>query len=110
MEPYADADQAACLTTCTRPTSCTSGLLQVRQMSRVNLSHPDRVLYPDDGITKGDLFRYYERVASVLVPPSPKFQEKLAIEPSGSAEPVLLKATAAPAVPVYGPLMVAVGV
>src|SRR5436190_2818118 len=34
----------------------------------VNLSSADRVLYPDDGITKGDLFSYYERVAPVLVP------------------------------------------
>jgi len=34
----------------------------------VELSNPDRVLYPDDGITKGDLFAYYERVAPVLVP------------------------------------------
>jgi bifunctional non-homologous end joining protein LigD len=37
-------------------------------MHEVALSHGDRVLYPDDGITKGDLFRYYERVAPVLVP------------------------------------------
>ena len=34
----------------------------------VNLSSPDRVLFPEDGITKGDLFSYYERVAPVLVP------------------------------------------
>ena len=34
----------------------------------VNLTSPDRVLYPDDGITKGDLFDYYGNVASVLVP------------------------------------------
>jgi bifunctional non-homologous end joining protein LigD len=34
----------------------------------VRLSSADRVLYPDDGITKGDLFAYYERVAPVLVP------------------------------------------
>jgi bifunctional non-homologous end joining protein LigD len=34
----------------------------------VNLTSPDRVLYPDDGITKGDLFDYYGKVASVLVP------------------------------------------
>jgi bifunctional non-homologous end joining protein LigD len=34
----------------------------------VNLTSPDRVLYPDDGITKGDLFAYYERVGSTLVP------------------------------------------
>jgi bifunctional non-homologous end joining protein LigD len=37
-------------------------------MPEVRLSSPDRVLYPEDGITKGDLFSYYERVAPVLVP------------------------------------------
>jgi bifunctional non-homologous end joining protein LigD len=35
---------------------------------KVELSSADRVLFPDDGITKGDLFAYYERVAPVLVP------------------------------------------
>jgi bifunctional non-homologous end joining protein LigD len=34
----------------------------------VNLTSPDRVLYPDDGITKGDVFAYYEQVAPTLVP------------------------------------------
>src|SRR5436309_9508211 len=34
----------------------------------VHLSSADRVLFPDDGITKGDLFAYYGRVADVLVP------------------------------------------
>src|SRR5206468_6704874 len=34
----------------------------------VNLSSPDRVLYPEDGITKGDLFAYYEQVGPTLVP------------------------------------------
>ena len=34
----------------------------------VNLSSPDRVLYPDDGITKGDLFEYYRAVGPTLVP------------------------------------------
>ena len=34
----------------------------------VKLSSPDRVLFPDDGITKGDVFAYYERVADTLVP------------------------------------------
>ena len=34
----------------------------------VNLSSPDRVLFPVDGITKGDLFEYYRRVAPTLVP------------------------------------------
>ena len=34
----------------------------------VTLSSPDRVLFPEDGITKGDLFEYYRKVGSVLVP------------------------------------------
>jgi bifunctional non-homologous end joining protein LigD len=34
----------------------------------VNLSSADRVLFPEDGITKGDLFDYYGRIAPVLVP------------------------------------------
>ena len=35
---------------------------------KVELSSADRVLFPDDGIMKGDLFAYYEHVAPVLVP------------------------------------------
>jgi bifunctional non-homologous end joining protein LigD len=34
----------------------------------VNLTSPERVLYPDDGITKGDVFAYYDRVGATLVP------------------------------------------
>jgi bifunctional non-homologous end joining protein LigD len=33
----------------------------------VRLTSAERVLFPDDGITKGDLFAYYEAVADVLV-------------------------------------------
>ena len=36
--------------------------------SRVRLSSGDRVLFPDDGVTKGDVFAYYDAVADVLVP------------------------------------------
>jgi bifunctional non-homologous end joining protein LigD len=34
----------------------------------VNLSSADRVLFPEDGITKGDLFSYYEQVAPAILP------------------------------------------
>jgi bifunctional non-homologous end joining protein LigD len=34
----------------------------------VEITHPDRVLFPADGITKGDLVDYYEAVADVMVP------------------------------------------
>src|SRR3954466_7362399 len=37
-------------------------------MPEVKLSSADRVLFPEDGITKGDLFSYYEQVAPVIVP------------------------------------------
>ena len=33
----------------------------------VAITHPDKVLFPDDGITKGEVAAYYESVASVLV-------------------------------------------
>src|SRR5438552_3603045 len=41
----------------------------VRKGNReVRLSSADRVLFPDDGITKGDLFAYYRQVAPMLLP------------------------------------------
>jgi bifunctional non-homologous end joining protein LigD len=36
--------------------------------AEVKLSSADRVLFPDDGITKGDLFSYYDAVADTIVP------------------------------------------
>jgi bifunctional non-homologous end joining protein LigD len=41
----------------------------VRRGKRVlKLSNLDKVFYPDDGITKGDLLEYYRAVAPVLIP------------------------------------------
>jgi bifunctional non-homologous end joining protein LigD len=34
----------------------------------VEITHPDRVLFPDDGLTKADLAEYHHAVADVLVP------------------------------------------
>src|SRR5213082_2446098 len=34
----------------------------------VKITRPDKVLFPDDGITKGDLIDYYQRVAKWMVP------------------------------------------
>jgi bifunctional non-homologous end joining protein LigD len=34
----------------------------------VKLSSADRVLFPEDGVTKGDLFSYYDSVADAIVP------------------------------------------
>ena len=32
------------------------------------ITHPEKVLFPDDGITKGDLAEYYETLAPVILP------------------------------------------
>ena len=32
------------------------------------ITHPEKVLFPDDGITKGNLAAYYEMVADVMLP------------------------------------------
>ncbi len=34
----------------------------------VEVSHPEKILFPDDGITKGELVAYYKRIADVMVP------------------------------------------
>lgn len=37
-------------------------------MPAVEVSNPDKVLFPDEGITKGDLVGYYRRIAEVMLP------------------------------------------
>jgi len=32
------------------------------------ITHPEKVLFPDDGITKGELAQYYEAIAPLMVP------------------------------------------
>jgi len=38
------------------------------EIAGVRLTHPERVLYPDRGLTKRDLALYYERVAGLILP------------------------------------------
>ncbi len=51
-----------------------SGLLGVRigklraRRDEIVITHPEKVLFPDDGITKGDLAAYYETMAPVILP------------------------------------------
>jgi len=37
-------------------------------VTRVELTNQDKVYWPEDGFTKGDLIRFYDRIAPVLVP------------------------------------------
>ena len=32
------------------------------------ITHPEKVLFPDDGITKGELVEYYQRIAPTMLP------------------------------------------
>ena len=50
---------------------------------RAKLSHPDKLLFPDDGITKADLASYYERVAEWMVPHARERPLSLQIFPEG---------------------------
>ena len=40
----------------------------VQEGTRVKLTHPDKVLYPETGITKKELAGYYEAVAELIIP------------------------------------------
>src|SRR5437762_1775637 len=35
---------------------------------RIRLTHPERVLFPEDGVTKGDLVQYYVEIGDAIVP------------------------------------------
>jgi bifunctional non-homologous end joining protein LigD len=37
-------------------------------VTEVAITHPEKVMFPDDGITKGELAAYYELVAPVMLP------------------------------------------
>ena len=32
------------------------------------ITHPEKILFPDDGITKGELAAYYEGIAPIMIP------------------------------------------
>ena len=38
------------------------------EIAGIKLTHPDRILYPEQGITKLDLARYYEKIADSMLP------------------------------------------
>ena len=37
-------------------------------MDKVLITHPEKLLFPEDGITKGELASYYEAIAPVMIP------------------------------------------
>jgi bifunctional non-homologous end joining protein LigD len=53
----------------------------------VNVTHPDRVVFPDIGLTKGELVDYYRRIAPHAVPHLQGRPLTMQIFPKGAAEP-----------------------
>ena len=51
---------------------------------RVKLSNLDKVFWPDEGITKGDLLDYYRAVAPVILPHLRDARSRCAATPTGS--------------------------
>ena len=43
-------------------------VIETERAMDVTVSHPEKVLFPDSGITKGELCAYYEAVAPVMLP------------------------------------------
>ena len=56
-------------------------------MPRVELSHPDKVLFPDAGVTKAELAGYYEAVAETMLPHLRGRPLSLQVFPGGIARP-----------------------
>lgn len=54
--------------TAKKQTSKTSDKKRTRFKKEVKLTHPDKVYFPDSGITKADVVDYYQSIASYILP------------------------------------------
>jgi bifunctional non-homologous end joining protein LigD len=52
-----------------------------------SITHPEKVLFPEDGITKGELAAYYEAIAPMMVPHMRARPVTMERYPSGIGEP-----------------------
>lgn len=73
-----------------------SGPLRV---AGVSVSSPDRVVYPDAGITKGDLARYWEAMAEIALPHLRDRPLTLVRCPEGISKPCFFQKHAKDAIP-----------
>lgn len=51
-----------------RPTASVAAIATPRARRAFEVSNPDKLLFPADGITKLDLIEYYRRIAAVMLP------------------------------------------
>jgi bifunctional non-homologous end joining protein LigD len=55
------------------------------------ISHPEKILFPDDGITKGELAAYYEAIAPLMVPQIKARPVTMERFPNGIGQPGFLQ-------------------
>ena len=65
----------------------------------VNITRPEKVLFPKDGITKGDLIRYYQRISPWMLPHLEGRPLALQRFPDGIEQPGFFQKAAAPYYP-----------
>jgi len=51
--------------------------------NKVPITHPDKIFWPDDGITKGELINYYQEIADTLLPYLKNRPQSLKRNPNG---------------------------
>ena len=67
----------------------------------VKITRPEKVLFPEDGITKGDLVRYYQRISRWMLPHLEGRPLALERFPDGIDQPGFFQKAAAPYYPAW---------
>jgi bifunctional non-homologous end joining protein LigD len=70
-------------------------------MHEVKITRPSKVLFPEDGITKGDLIHYYERIADRMLPYLSDRPLVVQRFPDGIGKPGFIQKTAGPYYPAW---------
>jgi len=67
----------------------------------VEITHPDKVYFPEDGITKGEVVEYYRKIADVILPYLQDRPESLHRHPNGIDKPSFFQKNIEGEVPPY---------
>jgi bifunctional non-homologous end joining protein LigD len=67
----------------------------------VKITRPDKILFPEDGITKGDLIRYYQRISPRMLPYLEGRPVAMQRFPDGIDQPGFFQKAAAPYYPAW---------
>lgn len=70
----------------TAPPRSVAAKASAPRSSKVEFSHLDKVFFPEHGYTKGDLIRYYESVADVMLPYLKDRPHSMLRQPGGSID------------------------